>query len=212
MLNEAQIKNSKPKIKKYLLNDSKGLYLRVDPSGRKYWLMRFKEGGKSHEISLGVYPDVNLIEARKKRDELQKRRQEGEIISLSREKSPVNFQEAAAEWLKVRMRDKAAGYLKTIHLRLNKYILPYIGHLKLTDIKSPAVLKLCRQIEMKEFLETSHRVRAVIGQVFRFAIASGWTKYDPTSALLGALSPRRNKHYATLTDPSEISILSSRST
>ena len=51
MLSEAQIKSAKPKIKKYLLNDSRGLYLRVDPSGRKYWLMRFKEGGKSHEIS-----------------------------------------------------------------------------------------------------------------------------------------------------------------
>jgi len=61
MLNEAQIKNSKPKDKKYLLNDSKGLYLRVDPSGRKYWLMRFKESSKTHhEISLGVYTDLSL--------------------------------------------------------------------------------------------------------------------------------------------------------
>ena len=66
MLNEAQVKNSTPKDKKYLLNDSKELYLRVDPSGRKYWLMRFKENGKTHEISLGVYPEVSLNEARKK--------------------------------------------------------------------------------------------------------------------------------------------------
>ncbi len=207
MLNEVQIKNARPKDKKYLLNDSKGLYLRVDPSGRKYWLMRFKESGKSHEISLGVYPDVNLIEARKKRDELQSLRARGELISIRPDKSPATFQEAAAEWLKVRMRDKAAGYLKSIHLRLNKYILPYIGDLKLTDIRSPVILKLCRQIEMKEFLETSHRVRAVIGQVFRFAIASGWCENDPTAALTGALTPVRHKHMATLTDPSEIGFL-----
>ena len=79
MLNENQVKNAKPKDKKYLLNDSKGLYLRVDPSGRKYWLMRFKENGKSHEISLGVYPDVSLKDVRTKRDELQAARARGEL-------------------------------------------------------------------------------------------------------------------------------------
>ncbi|MBQ7154915.1 MAG: site-specific integrase, partial [Synergistaceae bacterium] len=30
---------------------------------------------------------------------------------------------------------------------------------------------------------------------------------DPTAALLGALRPRHNQHYATLTDPAEIAIL-----
>jgi len=207
MLNEAQIKNSKPKDKKYLLNDSKGLYLRVDPSGRKYWLMRFKESGKSHEISLGVYPDVNLIEARKKRDELQNRRKNGELISSRPDKSPVNFQEAAAEWFRIRMRDKAASYIEVTQQKFSKYILPAIGNLKLTDIKSPVILKLCRQIENNEFFEVSHRVRGLIGQVFRFAIASGWCENDPTIALKGALISRRAKHYATLTDPSEIAIL-----
>ena len=58
MLNEAQIKNSRPKDKKYLLNDNKGLYLRVDTAGRKYWVLRFWESGKERQISLGVYPDV----------------------------------------------------------------------------------------------------------------------------------------------------------
>jgi len=207
MLNEAQIKNSKPKDKKYLLNDSKGLYLRVDPSGRKYWLMRFKESGKSHEISLGVYPDVNLIEARKKRDELQSLRARGELISIRPDKSPATFQEAAAEWLKVRMRDKAESYIESIKQRLRKYILPAIGNLKLTDIKSPVILKLCRKIENQNFIEAAHKVREIIGQVFRFSIASGYCDYDPTPALKGALTPRYKKHYATLTDPSEIAIL-----
>ena len=92
MLNENQVKNSNPKDKKYLLNDSKGLYLRVDPSGRKYWLMRFKESGKAHEISLGVYPEVSLKDARAKRDELQTARSRGELISVRPDKSPRNSQ------------------------------------------------------------------------------------------------------------------------
>ena len=105
------------------------------------------------------------------------------------------------------MRNKAASYLKSIHLRLKKYILPAIGNLKLSEIKSPVILKLCRQIESKEFFETSHRVRSLIGQIFRFAIASGWCEIDPTTALTGALTPTRHKHMAAIFDPSEIAVL-----
>ena len=105
------------------------------------------------------------------------------------------------------MKDKAASYIEVTQQKFNKYILPAIGNLKLSDIKSPVILKLCRQIENKEFIETSHRVRAVIGQVFRFAIASGWCENDPTTALTGALTPARHKHMATLTDPAEIGFL-----
>ena len=105
------------------------------------------------------------------------------------------------------MKDKAASYIEVTQQKFNKYILPAIGNLKLSDVKAPVILKLCRQIENKEFIETSHRVRAVIGQVFRFAIASGWCENDPTTALTGALTPARHKHMATLTDPAEIGFL-----
>ncbi|MBR2209790.1 MAG: integrase arm-type DNA-binding domain-containing protein [Synergistaceae bacterium] len=156
MLSEVQIKNSKPKDKKYLLNDSKGLYIRVDPSGRKYWLMRFKECGKSHEISLCVYTEVSLKDARKTRDEFQNRRKNGELISSRPDKSPMNFQEAATQCFKIRMKDKAASYIEVTQQKFNRYILPAIGNLKLSDIKSLVILKLCRKIEIKEFFETAH--------------------------------------------------------
>ena len=152
-------------------------------------------------------PDVSLKDARLKRYELQNRHKNGELISSRPDKSPVNFQEAATQWFKIRMKDKAASYIEVTQQKFNKYILPAIGNLKLSNIKSPVILKLCRQIENKEFIETSHRVRAVIGQVFRFAIASGWCENDPTQALAGALTPTRHKHMAALFEPSEIAIL-----
>ena len=189
--------------KKYLLNDGYGLYLRVDMFGSKYWILRFRENEQKHQISLGV----NLDEARKKRDEIQNRRKNGELISSRPDKSPVTFQDAASEWLKIRMKGKAASYLESIHQRLKNYILPVIGNLKLSDIKAPVILKLCRQIENKEFFETAHRVRGLIGQIFRFSIASGWCENDPTAALTGALTPTRHKHMAAIFEPSEIAVL-----
>ena len=71
MLTELQVKSAKPKDKRYMMRDDKGLYLRVDPSGNKYWILRYWEQKKEHQISLGPYPDLSLKDARIKRDELQ---------------------------------------------------------------------------------------------------------------------------------------------
>ena len=95
--------------KKYLLNDGYGLYLRVDMFGSKYWILRFRENEQKHQISLGV----NLDEARKKRDEIQNRRKNGELISSHPYKSPATFQEVADECLKIRIKNKAANYLQS---------------------------------------------------------------------------------------------------
>ena len=181
--------------------------MRVDTSGRKYWILRYWENKKEHQISLGPYPDLSLKDARIKRDELQTARAKGEKLSTKTSKIPRLFSEATSEWLKVRMIEKAESYLRTIKFRLNKYILPEIGEMPLKEITSGIILELCRKIEGTGHDETARRVKTVIGQIFRFAIAAGWIENDPTSVLTGALKPRRNKHYATLINPSEIAIL-----
>ena len=207
MLNEAQVRNIQPKEKTFMIRDDRGLNLRVDPSGRKYWIFRYWENKKEHQISLGPYPDLSLKNARLQRDELQTARAKGESISARSEKAPQLFSEVVAEWLKTRMKGKAENYLRTIHFRLNKYILPELGSMVLKEIKASDILRLCKRIEDTGHDETARRVKTVIGQIFRFAIASDWAENDPTSALVGALSPRRNKNYATMTDPKEISVL-----
>ena len=207
MLTELQVKGAKPKDKPYMVRDDRGLYLRIDASGRKYWILRYWEQKKEHQISLGPYPEISLKDARIKRDEIQTARAKGESPTLRPARVPQQFSEAADEWLTVRMKDKAEGYLRTIRFRLNKYILPALGSWPLREITSGHILQLCRAVEDTGHEETAKRVKTVIGQIYRFAIAAGYTDTDPTSALLGALRPRNNKHYATLTNPSEIAIL-----
>ncbi|MBQ6983073.1 MAG: tyrosine-type recombinase/integrase [Synergistaceae bacterium] len=205
MLTELQVKATKPKEKSYMVRDDKGLYLRVDPTGRKYWILRYWENSKEHKLSLGPYPDLSLKDARIKRDEIQTARAKGQ--SPSQKSIQQNFTQVTREWLKIRMADKDDYYLRTIHFRLNKYILPAIGAMPLKEITSANILRICRQIEDAGHDETAKRVKTIIGQVFRFAIAAGYTDSDPTSALLGALKPKINRHFATLTNPADIAIL-----
>jgi integrase len=41
-----------------------GLYLIVQPSGRKSWAVRYRHAGKSHKFTLGNYPAISLADAR----------------------------------------------------------------------------------------------------------------------------------------------------
>jgi hypothetical protein len=46
--------------------DGQGMYLLVKAAG-KYWRLNYRFGGKEKTLALGVYPEVTLAEARKRR-------------------------------------------------------------------------------------------------------------------------------------------------
>ena len=210
-LTELGIKSAKPRKKEYMLGDGHGLWLLVKPDGKKYWRMRYWVGDKERKISLGVYPIVGLKDARVKRDELFKVRDRGddpaEVLNAQKDDNICTFKHIAEEWLQKHMADKKESYIKSINLRLNKYILPEFGDMSMKEITSGAILKLCRKIEDRGSIETAARVKTVIGQIFRFAIATDKVDYDPTIALKRALQSRQVKHMAAITKPADIAVL-----
>lgn len=204
MITELQVKSAKPQDKPYMIRDDRGLYLRVDPSGRKYWILRTWTAGKERKASLGPYPALGLKDARTRRDEIHAARARGEDPFQKTPKRAEIFAQVVDEWLSVKMAAKAPSYRRVIELRLARYILPALGDTLLEDITPGSVLRLCRRIEASGHVETAQRVKVIIGQVFRFAIASDRTDSDPTSSLKGALRTPTPKHYATLIEPEEI--------
>ena len=71
-LNYKAIRNAKPGEKPVKLFDGGGLYLEVSPAGGKWWQLKYRFDGKEKRLSLGVYPDVSLKEARDRRDAARK--------------------------------------------------------------------------------------------------------------------------------------------
>ena len=61
-----------PKLVPYKLFDGEGLYLEVVPTGARRWRFKYRIHGKEKRISLGVYPEVGLKDAREKLDEVRK--------------------------------------------------------------------------------------------------------------------------------------------
>lgn len=76
-LNDPIIKNTKPNDKTQKLSDGGGLFLYVEPNGSKRWRYRYKFEGKEQLLSLGLYPDISLKQARLERDTLKTQINEG---------------------------------------------------------------------------------------------------------------------------------------
>ena len=65
-LTDIAIRTAKLKDKPYKLSDAGGLYLLIQPNGSKYWRLKYRFAGKEKLLSIGVYPVINLSEAREK--------------------------------------------------------------------------------------------------------------------------------------------------
>ncbi len=71
-LTDTKVRNAKPHDKFYKLTDGDGLYLHVAETGGKLWRFRYRFGGKEKLLSFGSYPEISLLDARKKRDEARR--------------------------------------------------------------------------------------------------------------------------------------------
>ena len=75
---------------------------------------------------------------------------------------------------------------------------PDLGPRPVAEITAAEVLVPLRRVEAKDNFETARRLRAIIGQVFRFAIATARAENDPTYGLKGALTTPKVTHRAAL--------------
>jgi hypothetical protein len=84
-LTALQITNARAATKPQRLTDGRGLYLLVKPKGQKWWRYDYRFEGKRKTISLGVYPEVGLAEARRKHDEARRVLAAGDDPSVLRQ-------------------------------------------------------------------------------------------------------------------------------
>jgi hypothetical protein len=209
-LTATQIKNAKPAEKPYKLSDGAGMYLLVAPTGGKSWRLKYRIGGKEKLLSLGAYPEVSLRDARERRGDARKAIAAGIDHSAKRQAekrartAADTFEAAAREWIDARSGQWSQSNKHQVTRRLERDAFPWIGQTKVHELEPPEVLQMLRRIEARGAIETAHRVKQLVGQVMRFAVATGRTQRDPTPDLQGALKTRRVTRYASIVNPGEI--------
>ncbi|EIT69977.1 MULTISPECIES: tyrosine-type recombinase/integrase [Hydrocarboniphaga] len=211
-LTDTGIRAAKPKAKPYKLPREDGLFLLINPSGSKWWRLAYSFDGKEKLLSLGVYPEVSLADARRRRDEARKLLAAGVDPSGHRkaeklagaERAANSFEVIAREWFgKFSTRWAPSHSSKTIG-RLERDVFPWLGDRAVASVTAPELLTVLRRVEARGALETAHRILQVSGQIFRYAIATGRAERDPSQDLRGALAPWKPEHYPSITEPKAI--------
>jgi len=211
-LTDSQVKQAKPKDKPYKLADGGRLYLYVSKLGAKSWRMDYVRpiSKKRATITLGLYPDVSLAQAREQRKQIRTMLADGidpqqQKIDAEREQELLSnntFAAVAADYMS-RKRNVSAATITNNNRQL-KRLNKHIGDMPITDIKPIDVLKACRTAEAQGYYETAIKMRTIAGQVFRYGVQTARCERDVTQDLIGALQAPTTKHHPAITNPKEL--------
>lgn len=211
-LTDTAIRNAKPADKPVRLFDGGGLYLEIAPSGGKWWRLKYRFGGKEKRYSLGVYPEVSLAAARKKRDEAREKLaagiDPGEAKKAEKRASLLaaahSFEVVARGWMDERKTSvEPAQHAKTL-ARMENDVFPWLGKRPIAEIDAPEILVVLKRVDGRGARFTAHRIRSEISRVFRYGIKEGHCKADPARDLVDAIPPAQTTHFASITEPEKV--------
>jgi integrase len=184
--------------------DGGGLYLVVEPTGAKRWVLRTVVQGRRRDIGLGSARLVSLVEAREKAAAYRKTARAGSDPIAEHRKVPKpapTFEEAArlvhAQHSRAWQNQKhIAQWLTT----LARYVFPVFGDRRVDQVDSADVLKALAPIWLSK-PGTARRIHRRIRVVFDWAKGAGHRTGDnPVDGLLRIL-PRQNDrdaHHAAM--------------
>jgi len=215
---------AKPKDKDYTINDGECLALLVKTNGSKLWRFIYRFGGKQNRLGFGSYPETSLESARRKAEAAREQIANGIDPSATRKQEKADNQQAVEAQIRLDAglplinsfeyvtREWLASTAHTVRditqqkklRRFELYVFPKIGHKPIGEVKSPDVFAIVRPLIIKNQLETSHRVRSDISGAFSYAIAHGYTDYDPAQAVGAQIPAQKVKHNAAITEPKQV--------
>ena len=207
-LSDAKIRALKPTNKDYKIADTGGLFLLMKASGSKSWRMKYRLNGKEGLLVIGDYPAIALAQARATRDAAKAELAVGkdpnaakqELKRIKQEMEAETFEKQAKAYkTKTAKEGKAKSTLAKTEWLLGIAFADF-GNKPISQITSPMILTCLRKVEAKGNYETAKRLRAVIGAVFRYAIANGCAETDPTYTLRDAIIRPTVTPRAAITD------------
>jgi hypothetical protein len=201
--------SAKPQGKVSKLSDGGGLQLWVTPDGAKRWRLAYRFGGGQRLLAIGVYPAVGLKEARAARESAKRLLASGVDPSDAKKQAKIDkanaaentFAVIATELVEKKRREGKAGVTLGKTEWLFNLASPVLGGRPVREITAREILAVLRTVESRGKLETAKRLRATIGQVFRYAVATGRADSDPTGAFAGAIASPIAKHRAAIIEP-----------
>jgi integrase len=163
-----------------------GLAFRVTTGGSRSWCFRFRDprSGKPLRITLGLYPDVSLTQARERADKLREQVANG-INPIEQERKAAttrNFDALADRYLVEHARRKKRS-ADADERNLKLHVLPGWEDRRFDEITRADIVELVEGLVSAGTPTLANRVQALVSSVFSFAMDAGLVTGNPCAGL-----------------------------
>lgn len=181
-LSDMVVRQAKATGNDYTLPDFDGLSLAVAAAGTKSWHFRYNWLGRQKRMSLGMYPEISLREARTRRDEaralvargINPQRQREKDRRLATQAEQNTFQAIYEKWFQFReqgrLKKGRQTTLATLPRIFKNDILPTLGKRSVHVITRADLLDVVGRIEKRGAPSVAEKVRTWLNQMFRYAL------------------------------------------
>ncbi|MDG6309837.1 tyrosine-type recombinase/integrase [Glaesserella parasuis] len=192
------------------LNDGKGLFLQLFPTGAKKWRFRYNhpQTKARTKLTIGNYPAVSLAQARVKRDEFQAllaqqidpqlhktQQEQEEKLANSR-----TFQAVAEKWREKKQGEITEKTLNKYWRSLELHIFPFIGEYPINEIVPTLALIPLKRVEERNNIDMAQRLAMYINEILNFAVNGGILSFNPCLKMgknLKRVKKKNNPHVKT---------------
>jgi len=210
-LADTTIKKFKAADKTYSITDGLGLSMEVPTKGAKRWRFRYRFDGKAKVKSLGIYPDVSLADARKKRDDARSTLATYGIDPFApviADKEVVQQERTFKEWSELYIEQILSSKSEAHQTRtikgFKKDVYNNIGSTYMSEIKPKHIIAIMKKMGERGVYESAKKVLGSISIVFKYAINNEPDLYDNNPCdnvdltMLIKVKPR--EHYPIIID------------
>lgn len=155
-------------------------------------------------MAFGVYPDVSLADARKKREEARKLvaagidpREHKRAVKEEQAKEIITFEKVAREWL-VTNQKWSEDNANRVKKSLEDNIFPTIGARNIAELGTRDLLIPIKAVEKSGRLEVASRLQQRTTAIMRYAVQSGLIDYNPAQEMAGAVASNNRQHRPAL--------------
>lgn len=206
-LTDTRCRTAKPADAPYAIQDGRGLYLEVRPTGLKVWRYRYwLTPTRAGRYTIGHYPAVSLGDARKERERIRAMVADGKnpadekrnASARARAQTANTFSAVAGEWLEQQRAGMAESTYRNVESAIRRNAIAAFGDLPIAEVTPAQVLAMLRGIEDRGAQAMASLVRSRVSAIYRYAIATLRADRDPAAALVGAIRRPRVEHHVAL--------------
>ncbi|NRP45536.1 Prophage integrase IntS [Aliiroseovarius sp. xm-v-225] len=196
---DASVRNVKPTEDRQEIPDDllPGMYLIVQPTGRKSWKVRYRAGGKHRRMTLGNYPDMSLAEARRRAREVKQEAQAGRDpaaeVKAAKTQAPQNtLAQALDDYARRKLKHLKSGEL--VRRELDRFARKAWGERQLSSIDRREIQDLIDGIADSGRGPTANRVLAYLKAFLSWCCDRGLLDVNPADRVKKAVKEKaRNR-------------------